>query len=840
MEGRRVSVALVVTTVLVTVTTLVLLAFGTVDYLSRRRQEWGRLRSDVAVAADQLAVALALPIWNIDRAQIDKVIEGLASTRFVKGVSVTAAGRMHARVRDQRWSMAPAEDASAAGEDIVEVRPIVFTGEQIGVLRIVATPRFVREKLRGALVADAVTIFGTDVVLILGVYFVLWLTVVRPLRAIERYAAVVSEGGRGTTGKAVARELDNLRSSIETMVDLLHRRYTDLQEHTELFSKVFRSNPAFMLIARTEGRGIVDMNDTMLEACGFTREEVVGRTGVELGLWDPERRDFFEKKLSALGRLQNELTEIETRRGRRSLLMSAEGVEVRGEKLNVVMAHDVTERLEAERALRESEQRLRISEEIFSKVFRASPASMAISVLATGKIIDVNESFTDTRGYTREELIGKTALEAGIWVSSKDRERFAEALRLDGHVRDFVVESPTKAGTRLSLLVSAETVEIGGERCIVTISEDITDWLRAERRLKGSEERLRLALTAARMGAWDWTAATDAIGWSDRENAVCGFLPGTLIGTFEAYMERVYPEDRKRLAACVARARGGTTLPYVNEHRVLQPDGGHRWVESRGQGFSDGGGRPSRIVGTITDMSERKQLEEQLSRQEKLASIGSLVAGVAHEVRTPLFGISATLDAFEGGTPDEHEEAARLLRGQVKRLSTLMSDLLDYGRPPVLQMERGSVADVAVRAMKLCEPLAAEHGVSMKSVLPPGPMLAERDSQRLEQALQNLIANAIQFSPRGGEVRVVLESARRAGCDYVSCRVEDQGPGLPADASPRLFEPFFTSRKGGTGLGLAIVQRIIEAHGGTVTGANRPGGGAAFAVMLPAYVNGTS
>src|SRR6266403_1423515 len=101
----RISVALVVAAVLVTVTTLVLLTFGAADHLARGREEWGRLRSDVAVQADQLAVALALPVWNIDRAQIDKIIEGLESTHSIKGVSVAAAGRVHGRARDAQWLM---------------------------------------------------------------------------------------------------------------------------------------------------------------------------------------------------------------------------------------------------------------------------------------------------------------------------------------------------------------------------------------------------------------------------------------------------------------------------------------------------------------------------------------------------------------------------------------------------------------------------------------------------------------------------------------------------------------------------------------------------------------
>ena len=105
-----------------------------------------------------------------------------------------------------------------------------------------------------------------------------------------------------------------------------------------------------------------------------------------------------------------------------------------------------------------------------------------------------------------------------------------------------------------------------------------------------------------------------------------------------------------------------------------------------------------------------------------------------------------------------------------------------------------------------------------------------RDEGRLEQVFQNLLANAVQLSPRGSTVRVTAGAARGG----VACIVEDQGPGLPAGAAERVFEPFFTARKGGTGLGLSIVRRIVEEHGGTVSAGNRPAGGAAFTVWLPA------
>jgi signal transduction histidine kinase len=207
---------------------------------------------------------------------------------------------------------------------------------------------------------------------------------------------------------------------------------------------------------------------------------------------------------------------------------------------------------------------------------------------------------------------------------------------------------------------------------------------------------------------------------------------------------------------------------------------------------------------------------------------------VAHEVRNPLFSISATVDAVESelGGNTEYADYAALLRSQVARLTQLMRDLLDYGKPPVLKAVATSPIEILRRSIRSCAPLARTHGVTLtEDVAPDLPSLA-LDAARIEQVFENLVANAIQHSPRGSHVRIVgrLAAAPEAAIEF---SVEDEGPGVAPADMPRLFEPFFSRRPEGTGLGLPIAQRIVEAHGGSVVAANRPSGGAVFTVRLP-------
>lgn len=289
-----------------------------------------------------------------------------------------------------------------------------------------------------------------------------------------------------------------------------------------------------------------------------------------------------------------------------------------------------------------------------------------------------------------------------------------------------------------------------------------------------------------------------------------------------------------------------------------KPDGRQaRPLRDREVAVVDGGGRPlilsvsaenieidgephqiivARDVTARRDAERRlRESEEALSRSKRMAAIGALVAGVAHEVRTPLFGISASLDAYQAqpGRPGEPRELIEMLRAQVNRLSALMRDLLDYGRPPALHLSRGGVEGAIRKALRACASIAEQAGVTLTADLRAAPFELERDPDRLEQVFHNLLSNAVHHSPRGAVVRV-RAGAREAPVPGVLCTVEDEGPGIRDEDLTKLFEPFFSRRRGGTGLGLAVVQQIVEEHGGTIEAANRPSGGAVFTVFLPA------
>jgi len=356
---------------------------------------------------------------------------------------------------------------------------------------------------------------------------------------------------------------------------------------------------------------------------------------------------------------------------------------------------------------------------------------------------------------------------------------------------------------------------------------DVTVRKAAEEELRASEERWRRISEATFEGV-AFSQDGLMIDANDQLAEMLGYAPGELMA--KPVLECVAPEDRERVLKAIRSADTGSY-----EHHALRKDGSTFPVETRARALTHRG-RPMRVT-AVRDISERTRLEAELRQRETLAAMGSLVAGVAHEVRNPLFSLSAALDAMEvsSGLPGEDDELRSLLRPQVRRLSNLMEDLLDYGRPPRLRRVRGGITDPVRRAVRSCERLAAQAQVSVRLELHGGLPELDLDVGRIEQVFENLVANAVQLSPQGSTVRVTARPVEgpRPG---VSVTVADEGPGLaPADLE-RVFEPFFSLRSGGTGLGLPIAHRFVEAHGGSLSVANRPEGGALFTVFLPAAI----
>ncbi|MDA8141730.1 MAG: ATP-binding protein [Desulfobacteraceae bacterium] len=234
----------------------------------------------------------------------------------------------------------------------------------------------------------------------------------------------------------------------------------------------------------------------------------------------------------------------------------------------------------------------------------------------------------------------------------------------------------------------------------------------------------------------------------------------------------------------------------------------------------------------LRDLGEVRQLQESLRRQEKLAAIGGLAAGVAHEIRNPLSSIKGMATYFKSkfATGSEDKEAAEVMIQEVERLNRVISELLDFVRPTDLQWKATDLNELIAHSARLIQQEAATQHIAVRLKPAPQPVMAEVDADRLSQCLLNLYLNALQAMARGGELTVTLTAL---GPDAVRIDVEDSGEGIAAQDLDKVFDPYFTTKAKGTGLGLAIVHKIVTAHNGHVKISSTAGRGTKVSLIFP-------
>lgn len=262
----------------------------------------------------------------------------------------------------------------------------------------------------------------------------------------------------------------------------------------------------------------------------------------------------------------------------------------------------------------------------------------------------------------------------------------------------------------------------------------------------------------------------------------------------------------------------------------------------------------------VTDLTTTRRLEQALRRRERLTLMGQLSAGVAHEVRNPLAGISSSAQVLLGRFEprDERTRFVKAILDEVNRLDRIVTRLLQFARPEEPRLRRASLADAVRRLLGASGEWLAESGIEVETAIPASVPEVWFDPDHIHQVLLNLVSNSVQAMPKGGKLRLEVRALTRRGVArgagrrradlgrgrsagerrgppqrVVQVRVVDGGQGIAKEALSRMFDPFFTTKPSGTGLGLSICQSIVQEHGGTIHVASRPGHGTTVILELP-------
>ena len=674
-----------------------------------------------------------------------------------------------------------------------------------------------------------------------------------------------------------------------TVLDITQRKQSE-----ERFAKAFHSSPAPLVISDIETGLFIDVNERWNEMLGHVREDLIGKTSKEVGIWaDPADRDRIVAKIAEQGYFKDEPIQFMTKTGEpRYALWSAEVVLLDGRQVMLSLILDETERRLAEVAL---STRTRVflgvlsafsavllvlvlqmawnirQREKMTRDLQASEENLATTlhsigdgVIATdprGLVTNMNPVAEKLCGWSLAEATGQPLNEVFRIINSRTREV------AENPVHQVIHSGQVVGLANHTLLLSRDGLEYqiadsaapirdrqGQITGVVLVFRDVTDEYAAEELLRQSEQRYREIFDATSDAIFIDNAGTGQMldvneamlkmyGYASKEEVLAGNI-GDLSASTASFDEAAAQE---RLKAAVSGS------PQQFEWLAKRRDGTVFPVEVSLRRSSIGG--QDRVIAVVRDISERKQAEAerekmqvQLFQAQKMESVGILAGGVAHDFNNLLQTMGGNIELLLTGKADDHPDVGRLRAAlkSIERAAQLVKQLLLFSRkegasrvPVGLNREVEGVADMLRRTIPKM--------VAVETRLDPElwPLLA--DPVQIEQVLLNLANNAVDAMPDGGtfliETRnVVLDDVfvrMHPGSEpgpHVLLAVTDTGQGMDKKTLIHVFDPFFTTKTvgKGTGLGLASVYGIVKNHGGSIQCYSEPGQGTVFKIYLPA------
>jgi PAS domain S-box-containing protein len=499
----------------------------------------------------------------------------------------------------------------------------------------------------------------------------------------------------------------------------------------------------------------------------------------------------------------------------------------------VLVFRDVTERRRAD----EAQARL-------AAIVESSQDAIASKTL-DGIIRTWNGGAERIFGYTAEEAVGRP-ITLIIPPERLDEEREILARLARGErIEHYETVRVAKDGRRLHISLTISPIRDAEGRIIGAskVARDVTERRRAEEALRASEQRFRTLTAHAPVGIFQ----TDRDGNCSFVNEcwckMAGLSPDEARG--QGWARALHPDDRERVfQEWYTAAEQG--LPFASEYRFRTPQGKVTWLQGRAVALCDETGQVGGYIGTLTDITERREAVEALQEADRRKD--EFLALLAHELRNPLAPLRNGLEVMRLASGDASLVARSrdMMDRQLSHMVRLIDDLLDVSRISRNKMElrrsRVLLADVVSSAVETARPALEAAGHELTVSLPPEPIPLDADLTRLAQVFGNLLHNSAKYTERGGQIWL---TAQREG-DQVVVAVRDTGIGIPAFALPTIFDMFsqvdrsIERSAGGLGIGLALVKGLVEMHGGTVEAASPgPGQGSLFKVRLPVLKNRT-
>jgi PAS domain S-box-containing protein len=514
----------------------------------------------------------------------------------------------------------------------------------------------------------------------------------------------------------------------------------------------------------------------------------------------------------------------------------------------------IEERRRAEQTLRHARDELEIKVQQRTTELSRTSAELATILAASPVGIALfgcnqtvqrcNPAYARILGWNADEIVGLP-----IPIASGNREQWsalAEMLTRAEAFANVEIRLRRKDGTEFDASIACAPFGNDPTRPagFVGTIEDISERKRSEEALRRSEAYLAEAQRLSHTGSWVWNVATrQTVHWSHEQYRLFGFDPYSGVPSFEAWLERVHPEDRARIAEALRRVVEG--MDFELDYRAVLPDGAIRYIRTIGRPALDSSGETVRYIGTSMDMTKRKQAEDAMRQAQtdlayisRVTTMGELTASLAHEIKQPIAAAATNANAcvrwLLRGAPnlEEAREAASRAAKDTTRAADIVNRISSLFKKEPPRRDLIDINELINEIVLLLGNEATRYSVSIRTELASGLPVVVADRVQVQQVLMNLMINSIEAMKAVELQRELTLCSQRDGTDRLRISVSDTGVGLPP-AGDRIFNAFYTTKPDGTGMGLAISRSIIEAHGGHLYAAPRFAGGATFYFTLP-------
>lgn len=603
------------------------------------------------------------------------------------------------------------------------------------------------------------------------------------------------------------------------------RLENELAQREGLLRTIIETEPECVAVVNLDGtvQTINAAGLAMIEA--ESSRDIVGKDMADLVM--PHFRAAFRELGAKAGRGEPGLLEFELlgfKGAHRWLEMHAVPLRGAGGVITAVLGvtRDVTARKQAEASLRTVQG-------LFEDIVESSKDAIGYASL-DGQFVLANRAFARLTGYSQDELLhmnyGELTPEEYRMLQATAIARVIET----GEPAEYEKEYIRKDGSRVpvALTVSMVRGEDGKPAGLAAIIRDITERKQAEAAMRQSEERYRRLVQVSPDAIFVLRGDCIVFGNGEAVSLLGAADESQIVG--RPLIDFVPPEERVVLQRRFFRVEDGQEQVPLFEQLFVRIDGSSVEVEATAAHYRDQEGPAVLVV--ARDITERKRLQAQLRRTERVAELGTVASGMAHEIGTPMNVILGRAEYLMERTKEEPiRKGLQTIVSQVERITRVMNQLLAFARRRPVEHRALDLRQTIEDNLEIFQERLSHSNIRVETSFAEACPLVHADADQMSQVLINLVMNAIHAMPKGGTLKLALAPDR----DMVRVLVADTGHGMPRDVIAKIFDPFFTTKEfgKGTGLGLTVVKGIIEEHSGTIEVESEPEQGTTFTICLP-------